>query len=111
MRIPRVVSILAPILSVALVPAAAFASEADLVMPDLSQVSFVGIDGWSLLFWMGLVVCSLGFVFGIVQFVQLRNLPVHRSMRDISELIYETCKTYLLTQMRFIGVLWLFIGT
>ena len=58
----------------------------------------------------GLVVCVLGLAFGMVIFTQLKNLPVHRSMRDISELIYETCKTYLITQGKFILLLELFIG-
>ena len=110
MRIPRSVVVGASALAL-LLPAVAFGSEADLVMPDLSTQSFLGINGWSLLFWLGLVVCGAGAAFGVVQFMQLRALPVHRSMREISELIYETCKTYLATQMRFIGVLWLFIGS
>ena len=78
----------------------AVASEADLVLPDLTQVSFFGMSGWSLLVG-GLFVCLLGLLFGLVIYVQLKNLPVHESMREISELIYETCKTYLITQGRF----------
>ncbi|HYY56338.1 MAG TPA: sodium-translocating pyrophosphatase, partial [Pyrinomonadaceae bacterium] len=62
------------------------------------------------LLMLGLVVCFLGLLFGLVIFMQLKNLPVHRSMREISELIYETCKTYLITQGKFILILWLFIG-
>jgi K(+)-stimulated pyrophosphate-energized sodium pump len=84
-------------------------SEIDLVIPDLAQVSFLGIDGHTLLLF-GLGVCVLGLIFGLVIYGQLKNLPVHRSMREISELIYETCKTYLITQGRFILILWLFIG-
>jgi K(+)-stimulated pyrophosphate-energized sodium pump len=91
-------------------PALARASEAELVLPPLDSVEFVGVDGWSLLLWMGLVICALGTWFGVRQFTQLRALPVHRSMREISELIYETCKTYLMTQIRFIGILGAFIG-
>jgi K(+)-stimulated pyrophosphate-energized sodium pump len=83
--------------------------EANLILPDLSQVTFQGINGRTLLMG-GLVVCVLGLLFGMVIFVQLRNLPVHRSMREISELIYETCKTYLITQGKFILILELFIG-
>ncbi len=96
-------------------PAAAHAqaahhgSEADLVLPDFSQVSFRGVSSETLLL-SGLAVCVLGLVFGLVIFTQLKNLPVHRSMREISELIYETCKTYLVTQGRFILILELFIG-
>ncbi|HSC86863.1 MAG TPA: sodium-translocating pyrophosphatase [Polyangiaceae bacterium] len=84
-------------------------SEFDLLLPDLGQVSMLGVDGRTLLFF-GLVVCVLGLVFGLVSFQQLKALPVHEEMRKISELIYETCKTYLVTQVKFIGVLWAFIG-
>jgi len=84
-------------------------SEIDLVIPDLASVSFLGVDGHTLLLF-GLGVCVLGLVFGLVIYGQLKNLPVHRSMLEISELIYETCKTYLITQGRFILILWLFIG-
>src|SRR5258705_2796243 len=84
--------------------------EAALVLPNLNQAVFLGgINGRSLLLW-GLVICALGLVFGLAQYTQLRNLPVHRAMREISELIYETCKTYLLTQGRFLLILWVFIG-
>src|SRR5437762_845746 len=84
--------------------------EAALVLPDLNQATFLGgIGGRALLLW-GLVICALGLLFGLVQYTQLRNLPVHRAMREISELIYETCKTYLLTQGRFLLILWVFIG-
>jgi K(+)-stimulated pyrophosphate-energized sodium pump len=83
--------------------------EANLVLPDLGSVDFQGINGRSLLLG-GLVVCALGLAFGMVIFVQLRNLPVHDSMREISELIYETCKTYLITQGKFILLLEVFIG-
>jgi K(+)-stimulated pyrophosphate-energized sodium pump len=88
----------------------AFASEADLKLPDLSSVSFMGMPGTDLLTW-GLVVCFGGMFFGLYMFTNLKNLPVHRSMREISELIYETCKTYLFTQLKFIMVLWVFIGS
>ena len=83
--------------------------EANLILPDLGSVTFQGINGRTLLLW-GLVVCVLGLTFGMVIYHQLRNLPVHRSMLEISELIYETCKTYLVTQGRFILMLWVFIG-
>jgi K(+)-stimulated pyrophosphate-energized sodium pump len=83
--------------------------EANLVLPDLGQVEFNGINGRTLLMG-GLGVCVLGLLFGLVIYTQLRNLPVHRSMLDISELIYETCKTYLITQGKFILLLELFIG-
>ncbi|MGH8431000.1 MAG: sodium/proton-translocating pyrophosphatase, partial [Solimonas sp.] len=83
--------------------------EANLVLPDLGSVEFQGINGRTLLM-SGLVVCVLGLAFGMVIFNQLKNLPVHRSMREISELIYETCKTYLVTQGKFILILEIFIG-
>ena len=58
----------------------------------------------------GLVVCALGLLFGLMTFTQLKNLPVHASMLEVSELIYETCKTYLITQGKFILILEVFIG-
>jgi K(+)-stimulated pyrophosphate-energized sodium pump len=88
----------------------AAASEADLVLPDLSTETFLGVNGRVLLM-IGLAISLAGAVFGIITFIKLRNLPVHRSMRDISELIYATCKTYLLTQGKFILLLELFIGS
>ena len=84
-------------------------TEANLVLPDLHQVSFLGVSGHTLLLG-GIFVCILGGVFGLAMYISLRNLPVHRSMREISELIYETCKTYLITQGKFIAILWAFIA-
>jgi K(+)-stimulated pyrophosphate-energized sodium pump len=92
-----------------LAPAAAFAGEADLIVPDLSSESFLGMPGSTLL-TIGIGVCVLGLVFGGVIYTQLKNLPVHASMREVSELIYETCKTYLFTQGKFLLLLWIFIG-
>src|SRR6266404_5180372 len=83
--------------------------EAALKLPDLSQVQFLGVDGHTLLLF-GILFCVFGLIFGLVIYRRLKNLPVHRSMRDISELIYETCKTYLITQGKFLIVLWLFIA-
>ena len=111
MRFPRLTLLVTAVLGAAVGPAPARASEASLVIPDLSAVRFVGVDGWTLLAVGGVVVCALGFAFGLVQFERLRRLPVHRAMLEISELIYETCKTYLLTQLRFILLLGVFIGT
>jgi K(+)-stimulated pyrophosphate-energized sodium pump len=93
-------------------PAASEAGgEASLKLPDLSQVSFLNgaIDGHRLLM-IGILFCIFGLGFGMVIYMRLKNLPVHRSMREISELIYETCKTYLVTQGRFILFLWVFIA-
>ena len=84
-------------------------SEATLVLPDLASVQFLGVNGKALLTG-GLAVCALALVFGLVIYNQLKNMQVHRSMREISELIYETCKTYLETQGRFIALLWVFIA-
>ena len=83
--------------------------EANLKLPDLSQVSFLGIDGHTLLLF-GIGFCVLGLVFGLIIYTRLKNLPVHRAMREISELIYETCKTYLITQGKFLFLLWIFIA-
>jgi len=83
--------------------------EASLVLPELDSVDFLGIDGHTLLL-SGLVVCVFGLVFAMVIYMQLKNAPVHQSMRDVSELIYETCKTYMITQGKFILKLELFIG-
>ena len=85
--------------------------EASLKLPDLSQVSFFNgaIDGHKLLL-IGILFCLFGLGFGMTIFMRLKNLPVHRSMREISELIYETCKTYLVTQGKFILFLWAFIA-
>jgi K(+)-stimulated pyrophosphate-energized sodium pump len=85
------------------------AGEANLKLPDLSTVSFLGVTGHNLLL-IGLVFCVLGLLFGLGIYIQLKNMPVHRSMREISELIYETCKTYLVTQGKFIALLWVFIA-
>jgi K(+)-stimulated pyrophosphate-energized sodium pump len=83
--------------------------EAALKLPDLSQVQFLGVDGHKLLLF-GILFCIFGLIFGLVIYSRLKNLPVHKSMRDISELIYETCKTYLITQGKFLLLLWLFIA-
>jgi K(+)-stimulated pyrophosphate-energized sodium pump len=78
-------------------------------LPDLSTVQHFGMDGRALLM-IGLLFCAGGLLFGLTIFMQLKNMPVHKSMREMSELIYETCKTYLVTQGKFIMVLWIFIA-
>ena len=85
--------------------------EASLKLPDLTQVSFFNgaIDGHKLLL-IGILFCLFGLGFGMTIYMRLKNLPVHRAMREISELIYETCKTYLVTQGKFILLLWAFIA-
>ena len=84
--------------------------EANLVLPDLSQAEFAGINGRTLLEG-GLVVCILGLLFGMLTYKELRDLPVHTAMREVSELIWETCKTYLFTQGKFLLILEVFVGT
>src|SRR5437660_2280457 len=83
--------------------------EANLKLPDLSQVNFLGMDGHRLLL-IGILFCVFGLGFGLVIYTRLKNLPVHRAMREISELIYETCKTYLVTQGKFLMLPWVFIA-
>ena len=83
--------------------------EANLKLPDLSSVSFLGVDGHKLLM-VGILFCFFGLGFGLMIYSRLKNLPVHTSMREMSELIYETCKTYLVTQGKFLLMLWAFIA-
>jgi K(+)-stimulated pyrophosphate-energized sodium pump len=92
-------------------PSGEVGGEANLKLPDLSSVSFLNnaIDGHKLLL-IGIVFCIFGLGFGLVIYTRLKNLPVHRAMREISELIYETCKTYLVTQGKFLMLLWVFIA-
>src|SRR5271169_6012939 len=86
--------------------------EAALKLPDLSSVNFLNnaIDGHKLLL-IGILFCFFGLGFGMAIYMRLKNLPVHRAMREVSELIYETCKTYLITQGKFLMLLWVFIAT
>src|SRR6186997_3119929 len=90
-------------------PAHAGGGEASLVLPDLGQVSMLGYNTRTLLV-LGVGICMLGLLFGLVSYSRLQKLPVHRSMLEVSELIYETCKTYLKTQGRFILILEVFVG-
>ena len=83
--------------------------EANLKLPDLSSVTFLGMNGHNLLL-IGIAFCVFGLCFGLAIYSRLKNLPVHRAMREISELIYETCKTYLITQGKFLLFLWAFIA-
>jgi K(+)-stimulated pyrophosphate-energized sodium pump len=124
-RVARIFSSVAALLTVGAATALAqpvssgeaAGGEASLKLPDLSRVSFLsqvsflngGIDGHKLLL-VGILFCIFGLGFGLAIYMRLKNLPVHRSMREISELIYETCKTYLVTQGKFILLLWAFIA-
>jgi K(+)-stimulated pyrophosphate-energized sodium pump len=83
--------------------------EASLKLPDLSSVSFLGVDGHRLLM-IGILFCIAGLGFGLAIYMRLKSLPVHRAMLEVSELIYETCKTYLITQGKFLLLLWVFIA-
>ncbi len=109
-RLMRVISVLMIIIGLlVLISPTTLASETDIKLPDLSTVEFSGVNA-RLLLGIGLIVCLLGLVFGLINYLRVKNLPVHKSMRNISELIYETCKTYLITQGKFLLILWAFIG-
>ncbi|QEL13347.1 sodium-translocating pyrophosphatase [Limnoglobus roseus] len=99
------------LIALCLSPIAAVAGEASLVLPDLNGAEFLGGVGGKTLLYSGLVVSAAGLFFGLMMYSQLKNMPVHKSMLDVSELIYETCKTYLFTQGKFLLLLWLFIGS
>ena len=85
-----------------------YASEANIHIPDLKQVSFPGLGGVSgvSLMYLGILICFIGAAFGLVQYKQTKALPVHKSMADVSNTIWETCKTYLFTQGKFLAILW-----
>ncbi len=104
-------SIAAILLLLLLAPSQASASDVSLKIPDLNAAQFFGnsIGGHTLLSW-GMAICGLGFLFGLVIYSRMKNLPVHRAMREVSETIYLTCKTYLKTQIKFILILEVFIG-
>ncbi len=89
-----------------------FASEADIHIPDLTQVKFDGLGGvsGSTLMYLGIVICVIGAAFGLVQYKQTKALPVHDSMANVSNTIWETCKTYLFTQGKFLAILWVLIA-
>src|ERR1051325_7027146 len=89
-----------------------YGSEADIRIPDLSQVTFSGLGGMSgpALMYIGIIICAIGAAFGLVQYMQTKALPVHESMAKVSHTIWETCKTYLITQGKFLGILWLLIA-
>jgi K(+)-stimulated pyrophosphate-energized sodium pump len=94
-----------------LMAGAAFAGEADIKLPDLTQVSFLGgtLAGLTILNF-GLIICAIGMVFGVMQYVQTKNLPAHKAMLDVSQTIWETCKTYLFQQGKFLIALWILIA-
>jgi K(+)-stimulated pyrophosphate-energized sodium pump len=100
-------------LAFAAAPSAALAGEADIKLPDLTKVSFqvfgATFSGVNLMY-AGLAVCAIGLLFGWVQYRQVKAMPVHKTMGDVSDTIWETCKTYLLQQGKFLIVLWAVIG-
>ena len=89
----------------------AFAGEADIKIPDLTQVAFMGgsLGGLTILN-IGLLICAIGMIFGWFQFTQTKNLPSHQAMLDVSNTIWETCKTYLFQQGKFLAGLWVLIA-
>jgi K(+)-stimulated pyrophosphate-energized sodium pump len=97
---------------ISLIPGILMASEVDLPIPDLKQTFFpsFGISGWQLLFY-GSIIILIGILFGVYQFFDIRKIPAHRSMLNISKIIYETCKTYLIQQGKFLVYLFLIIGS
>jgi K(+)-stimulated pyrophosphate-energized sodium pump len=90
-------------------PAEGGAGEANLKLPDFSQVQFLGMGGRQLLMF-GILFCVFGLLFGLSIYRHLKHLPVHKAIKSISHLIYETCKTYLITQGKFLMMLWVFIA-
>jgi K(+)-stimulated pyrophosphate-energized sodium pump len=90
-------------------PAEQVAGEANLQLPDFTKVQFLGLDGHRLLMF-GILFCIFGLIFGLVIYSRLKGLPVHQSMKEMSQLIWETCKTYLITQGKFLFLLWIFIA-
>jgi len=100
------------IFAILCVSTAAFGSEADIKIPPLDTVRFEGLGGMSgtALMYLGIVICFIGAAFGLFQYKQTKALPVHKSMADVSNTIWETCKTYLFTQGKFLAILWVLIA-
>ncbi len=107
-----VVSFFLCLMGLLLAPAV-FAGEADIVVPDLTQVQFTvlgsAISGISIMYF-GLLICIVGLIFGLIQSNQTKNLPAHKSMLDVSDIIWETCKSYLAQQGKFLVILWILIA-
>ncbi len=100
------------ILALATLSTTAFAGEADIKIPDLTHVTFDGLGGISglTLMYLGIAICAIGAAFGLVQYTTTKALQVHSSMASVSHMIWETCKTYLFTQGKFLAILWVLIG-
>ncbi|MCF8302495.1 MAG: sodium-translocating pyrophosphatase [Bacteroidales bacterium] len=99
------------IIAVLFTPLLSIGSEADIIIPNLKESNFelLGIDGWSLLMY-GFIIVLLGLLFGIYNYSLIKKFPAHKSMLKVSNIIYETCKTYLLQQGRFLVILFIIIG-
>lgn len=102
-------SVLLRSLAALFLPSLAVAGEADIKIPDLAQATFGGLGGHDIL-WGGIVICLLAIAYGWWQYLQTRALPVHRSMSDVSQIIWETCKTYLWQQGKYLAALWVLIA-
>lgn len=105
----KILALFGVFLALILMAPLAIASEADLVMPNLATGNFLGYNGQQLLM-AGLFISAFGILVGLSIFFQVKKLPVHKSLTEISELIFETCKTYLKTQGKFILQLWLLVA-
>src|SRR4030043_1164264 len=108
----RSVSIMFLLVSFMFLALPVFAGEADIVLPDLGSVQFASLGGMSGLsiMYFGLVVCLIGLVFAAIQYSQTNNMPAHKSMLDVSNVIWETCKSYLAQQGKFLVILWVLIA-
>ena len=111
MKLPNSLQLGAAALAASL-PSVLRAGEADIKIPDLTQVKFDGLGGvtGSTLMYLGIAICAIGALFGWVQYLQTKALPVHDSMAKVSHTIWETCKTYLFTQGKFLAILWVLIA-
>src|SRR4030065_1830917 len=99
------------VISLFLMTPMAYAGEADIKIPDLTQIPFMnGALGGLAILNVGLVICLIGMFFGLMQYIQTKNLPSHQAMLDVSDTIWETCKTYLLQQGKFLAALWVLIA-
>ncbi len=111
---PRLIKKILPLIALAVLgfPLLLNAGEADIKVPDLTQVKFDGLGGVSgiSLMYLGILICGIGAAFGLIQYAQTKALPVHESMATVSNSIWETCKTYLFTQGRFLAILWVLIA-
>src|SRR5262245_53954229 len=100
------------LLGLSLLGSSAFASEADLKIPDLNVMLDVmgSPTAGTTILWSGIGVCVFGMLFGLYEFMKIKSLPAHKSLLDISDLIYQTCKTYMIQQGKFLVALEILIG-